>query len=719
MINYFLKGFLLSLVIVLSLIPSLLNAKVTELDNAATLIIGTTKPMAVCGVLSAAKAASCPDNAFSISDQFLLAVAKNNKTLAQRLIQQGVNINYRSQNRLVVSRVNIRADKVNQFLVGSQRYQFASGTAYDIALSQGNAGMVLWLLQRGANPAAGYFKNKIENNFEGSYPPSYLGLSYQQRGRIVSVGEVLTMAVKENDVKKARKLLTIEPRAIHYLGNSLLPDTLRLGKWQMAKLFLNRGKDVEKLVNFPSMLYMPLRSEPTNYVILESLLRHAKKRKNMNFQDFLSRSIVKKDAKALRLLVNYGANLNPKDQKAPLFIAAEKNDVNTVKFLLKLGANPNIQYAGTSLLHRAIGNEQSVLATALINGGANVNAIDTYKRTPIHIAIHKKDPRLTRLLIKSKASIHRVDQSKDTLLHIAVREDKPALAGLLLKSGARVNLKNDSKETPLQIAVRDSKLVMARMLVKAGAHVNLKDDRGRTPLQIAMNKKNLAYTQLLIAAGANVNFRDSGENTPLIKAVKQVNLPLIKLLLKSGAKVNHANRFQKYTALHYATEKVDLNMMRLLLAAGSDVNIKNANKETPLHMAIVSKNLRMVNALMQRKPVLNTLNASGQTSLHLAVIQKNLPITNRLLQAGATPNTVDRNGNTPLFDALYGRKVQIANALIMHGANLNVANDYRQAPLDIALSKGLRGVARRMVNKGAQTAAELGSAGSLRVKMVK
>ncbi|MEE9304081.1 MAG: ankyrin repeat domain-containing protein [Thiotrichaceae bacterium] len=695
------------------------EAVITELKDAAILIVGTKKPTAVCGVAGSSKSASCPDNAFPVADRFLLAVAKNNKALAQRLLQQGVAINYRSQNRVVINRVNVRADKVNQFLAGGKRYQYASGTAYDIALSQSNADMVKWLLQRGANPAAGYFKHRIENtHFANNYPSSYLLLPFHERAKIVSVGLLLAMAVEENDVKKAERLLSIEPRSIHYQGNSLLPKTLRLGKWQLARLIINRGKDVDQLANFSTMLFTPLYSKPTNYSIFEALLRHAHNRKNFNYQPYLVKALAKKDAHALQMLVSSGADLNPKDQKAPLFIAADKNDVQTIKFLLQLGADPNIQFSGSSLLHNAISSEKQELAKALLDGGANVNAKGISERTPIHIAIHKKDPSLTKLLIKYKANIHEIDSRKDTLLHIAVREDKPEIAKQLLQAGTKINAKNNANETPFQIAIRDSKLAMSRVLIGAGAQVNVKDSRDRTPLDIAMNKKDLAFVKLLIHARANINDEDSSENTPLIRAVQQVKIPLMKMLLNAGADVNHANRF-KDTALHIATTKVDLNMMRLLLQKGAKVNERNSSKRTPLHIAVEKKHLAMVNLLMQHKPNLRIADSYGRTPLHIAVREKNLPITNLFLQAGSTPNTVDTFGNTPLFDALYWRKVQIARALIKRGAHVNVANDSSRTPLDIALSKGLRGIANTMLQAGAKTGAELGSAGALRVKLLK
>ncbi len=710
---------LLCLLFSASLLPSYADDGITELESAAILIVATKKPNAVCGVKGAGKSASCPDSAFPLADQFLLAAAKGNDALAKQLLQQGVPIDYRSQNRVVIDRVSVRADKMNPFLAGNKRYQYASGTAYDIALSQNNASMVKWLMQQGANPAAGYFKHRIENTyFANNYPASYLLLPFKERAKIVSVGLVLEMAVKENNVQKAQQLLSIEPRAIHYQGNQLLPSLMRLGKWKMADLFINKGKDVDQLANFSSMLYAPLESEPTNYHLLESLLRHAKKRKKMNHQPFLAKAITKKDARALRMLVQYGADLNPKSQRAPLYLAADKNDVETIKFLLKLGANPNIEYAGSTLLHRAIGNEQYEQAKALLDGRADVNAKDAGKRTPIHIAIHKKDTSLTKLLIQYKANIHEKDYRKDTLLHIAVREDKPEIAKLLLNAGAKVNEKNDADETPFQIAIRDSKLAMSRVLVGAGAQVNVKDSRGRTPLDIAMNKKDLSFVKLLIKARADINAKDSNNSTPLIRAVQQVNIPLMKLLLNAGADVNEGNHYQD-TALHIATEKVDLNMMRLLLQKGANVNARNSIKETPLHLAAEKKHLAMVNLLMQHKPNLNLTNNSGRTALHLAVMEKNLPITQIMLQAGANPNTVDIEGDTPLFDALYWRRVQIAQALIKRGAKINVANDRRQTPLDIALSKGLRGIATQMRQAGAQTSEELGSAGALRVKVLK
>ena len=128
-------------------------------------------------------------NELSGDDHFLYAISQNNLGLAQQFLQQGIDINYRSSDRKLINVVNVRADRVNQFMGGKQRYQYASGTAYDIALSQANSQTVKWLLNKGANPASGFFKARIENTqYASYYPAPYLNLPYRERAIIVSVG---------------------------------------------------------------------------------------------------------------------------------------------------------------------------------------------------------------------------------------------------------------------------------------------------------------------------------------------------------------------------------------------------------------------------------------------------------------------------------------------------------------------------------------------------
>jgi len=659
-------------------------------------------------------------NELSVDDHFLHAISQNNLGLAQQFLQQGADINYRSANRKLINVVNVRADRVNQFMGGKQRYQYASGTAYDIALSQAQSQTVKWLLQKGANPAAGFFKSSIENvHFANYYPASFLNLPYRERAIIVSVGEVLALAVEENDLARASKLLQIEPQAVHYRGNQLLSNVLRLGKWQLANLFLKQGRDLEKMRNLDQLLAYPLESEPTNYNILQGLLKQAAKRQKLNFYPHVIKALAKEDSRALQMLIAAGASLSPKQGKPPLFIAAENENFSSLQLLLSLGADPEQSYRGKYLLHEAVSAKKLNLARTLLEGGANASVKNRYDTTPLATSIHQKEPAITLLLLRHGADVSIVDHQFNSLLHTAVIENKPLLLKALIKRKAPINHVNRKKESALFLAVKNSKIGMVKDLLKAGANPNLKNLNKESPLQLALTKDRLDYAAALIKAKADVNVVDGVSTTPLMVATEQVRIPLMKLLLKAGAKVNAERRYGAKTALYIAIEKSDLTMMRLLLGAKASVNTRTDQGNTALHLAVEKKHLGMVNLILQQKPQINVLGSASFSALHRAVSLKNLPIVQRLLQAKAAPNTISDFGDTPLIAALSLRRPQIAQALINSGANLNVITNRQQTPLDIAIARGLINISRILVSKGAKTAEQIGSTRVLNVKVLK
>ena len=199
--------------------------------------------------------------------------------------------------------MNVRADKLKRYIGGKRRYEYASGTAYDIALSQGYVQIAKWLLAQGANPAAGFFQRHIEStDFAKNYPVDYLNLPYKARARLISAGVVLSNAVKENDHVKAAHVLRIEPRALHYKNNALLPKIIQLGKWNVAKVFLQHGTDVDMLQNYVPMLRTLITSRPSNYPLLEMFLKRVYKSKKIDFFPLFMQALEKGDKKLVLVL---------------------------------------------------------------------------------------------------------------------------------------------------------------------------------------------------------------------------------------------------------------------------------------------------------------------------------------------------------------------------------------------------------------------------------
>ncbi|CAA6807076.1 MAG: Unknown protein [uncultured Thiotrichaceae bacterium] len=572
---------------------------------------------ALCGSLNADDEGECPDSAFSIDDQLLLAVSRGGLATAKGLLKQGADINYRSSTPHVVIKTRVRADKTFPFLAGKNRYQFASGTAFDIALARYDTKTVKWLLSQAANPAAGYFANIINNtHFAGLYPDSYLNLPYEQRAKITAVGFVMEMAARENDVLAVQKLLALEPRSIHYRGNVILSKALQLGKWDIANLIIDQGSDVHGLHNYAGLFDTVMRSDPTQYQLLQKLLHHASHRKDFSYSALIDKVIRKEDSQAMQMLVSAGANLNPEKGMSPLFTVLNSDNVAMARVMLQLGADPNKTHGAESLLHRAIRYEKPDFVRLFLDHGAASDEPKKRGDSNLQLAMAKEDLQFTTLLIGAGADINRAGTYGRTPLIQAVEQVKPELVSLLLRSGAKVNTSNDHKDTALHIATRKADLNLMDLLLNAGADVNIRNQQKQTVLHIAVGHKNDVLVGKILQRGAKLDWADISQQTPLHFAVLGQNLPITRQLLNAGANPNTRGRFGStplLDALNWRRAKI----ARLLIDKGASLNVVSNARETPLDVAN-KRGLRGVAALIERKGGL-TANEMGANPEHYRI----------------------------------------------------------------------------------------------------
>lgn len=555
-----------------------------------------------CPLVSSGAEKVCPDSAFSVNDQFLLAVAKGNLARAKQLVAHGARLDYRSSTPYVVEKTRVRADITSPFLAGNKRYQFASGTAYDIALSRYDTDMVQWLLNKGANPAAGYFANRVNQaRFVGVYPNRYLRLPFSQRAKIISVGYVMELAVQQNDLSAVRHLLKIEPRSIHYRGNVILLNALQTGKYKIANLLLDQGRDVSQLTNFERLFDSVMQSEPTQYALLKKLLHLAQKRKGFTYTQLLAQAIDKQDDQALQLLVKAGADLNPKRGLSPLYSLLDKEDLRTTRTLLALGADPNRSNGSESLLQRAIRYEKPEFVKLYLQHGASPKAAKKSYVNNLQLAMSKDDLQYTKMLIAAGADVNQVaTNSLNTPLMTAVQQVRPKLVDLLIRAGADVNAVNNAQETALHIATRKADKGLMTRLLDARANPNLVNRQHETPLLIAVDLKNESLVDLLMRYKAKINLADSSGRTALHRAVDNQNLPIVRKLLAAGAVPNTTSSYTGSTPLIDALNNRRAQIALLLINSGANLNVVSNARETPLDIAR-KRGLRQVAQVIRKK----------------------------------------------------------------------------------------------------------------------
>lgn len=149
--------------------------------------------------------------------------------------------------------------------------------------------------------------------------------------------------------------------------------------------------------------------------------------------------------------------------------------------------------------------------------------------------------KLARLLIDKGADINAEDGWRRTPLHWATENCHTDLVKLLIDKGAEVNAKDDWQQTPLLWAVDAGHTDLAKLLIEKGANVNL-GDSGITPIYIAAYHGNTDLTRLLIAKGADVTATDKHGRTPLGMAAAGRYTAIVTLIDEAHHKQGHASQ---------------------------------------------------------------------------------------------------------------------------------------------------------------------------------
>jgi len=210
------------------------------------------------------------------------------------------------------------------------------------------------------------------------------------------------------------------------------------------------------------------------------------------------------------------------------------------------------------------GDEKRV--TALLEGGASVNARDQSGWTALMDAVEFGSVRMVRSLLQAGADVNARNRDGEAALMQAIENGKAESAVALVQAGADINMRDRAGLTPLALAVAKDDSAMARRLLAAGAEIEAKWDEGETALLFAAGK-HPAVLGILLEAGANVNATDSEGNTPLIWAAKCGSANSVKELLAAHADVHIRNR-SGATALSVAESQGSTDVVQLLDQAG-------------------------------------------------------------------------------------------------------------------------------------------------------
>lgn len=138
----------------------------------------------------------------------------------------------------------------------------------------------------------------------------------------------------------------------------------------------------------------------------------------------------------------------------------------------------------------------------LINEGADLN-LELFSETPLLKAIKGKHSEVIKALLEAGADVNAITKSGKSALDVAVTWEEPSVLEVLLAhTGINVNAADSGGNTALMTAAKAGKLTALKMLLAAGADASIKNKRGQTALGLARSCNRAEAAELLAAAGA-------------------------------------------------------------------------------------------------------------------------------------------------------------------------------------------------------------------------
>jgi len=285
----------------------------------------------------------------------------------------------------------------------------------------------------------------------------------------------------------------------------------------------------------------------------------------------------------------YGSGREP---GTPLHEAVIANDIEKVRQLLDEGADVNIRtpYSKQTPLHWSVWQSDIAIMNLLIERGADVEARDSNEMTPLHLlSTSQKKERAGALLclLGEGAQVNTVDKFGASPLHIAAHNNSADFVKILLEHGADIEMKQEEYgTTPLFTAVLSWKPGVESMavLIGHGADVNARDETLRTPLFYAVTRADAERLVFLLEKGADINAQANDGETPLHNAVMQDDLVLAEILIGAGARINSRDSWGQ-TSLHRAVYYGKGKAVDLLIRRGADPNLADNKGKKPLDIA--------------------------------------------------------------------------------------------------------------------------------------
>jgi len=242
----------------------------------------------------------------------------------------------------------------------------------------------------------------------------------------------------------------------------------------------------------------------------------------------------------------------------PLMFAAQKNDVDSARILLRAGANPNLAQPGTAFTPLIIASAMvhTQFVDLMLDNKADPNAVDWRGYTALSLVVRDSHYGL---------DLARKDQIVTVVKALLAHGANPNFRLKQPKALTVIEVSLDGA-TPLLLAAEVNNTGAVKALLDAGADPRITTEYGTTAL--------------ILAAGAGTD-----EQRPRAPEERAKAIDTAKLLVEHGVDVNAVGQFG-WTALHAAAYQGLTDVIEFLVSKGANINEMDAFGQTPLSISL-------------------------------------------------------------------------------------------------------------------------------------
>ncbi|KAF2897959.1 hypothetical protein ILUMI_08211 [Ignelater luminosus] len=369
------------------------------------------------------------------------------------------------------------------------------------------------------------------------------------------------------------------------------------------------------------------------------------------------------DIVLVRNIFSKGGFILSDENYALLSLAVENSNMEMVReFLNNGGLIDAVDKQKRTVLHHAAKSFNLNLVNIILDFGAHVNACDNDKNTPLHLVIRyfpnnkknyvfdtsifssqlEKEISVTKLLIARGADLNAINFIRKTPLHYIFEKNISKITSAIFKneiktSALYLDIQDDLGNTVLHYALKTKDVDCIKKMLNYKMELNKQNSNGNTALHVSCELGLLDIVRLLCERGADGNIKNNVGYTPLHTAVACRNVSILQEFLKQKSldvNINETDENGK-TLLHIAIENISethkykyYEMITLILEHNADINICDNNGNTVLHLAVQEELVEIVRILFSYQIDIDIYNNQNKTAQLLAYEGNNAEIIN-------------------------------------------------------------------------------------------